>query len=794
MPKRNKSSKKRALQARREGFGPSDPQFRGPTQYTAVVVCGFLLLAVAIVFGQTVHHAFIKFDDPQYVYENPHVISGLTAEGIAWAFTTSHASNWHPLTWLSHMLDCQIYGLAPGGHHLTNALLHAATTILLFLVLRRITGEFWPSAFVAAVFAIHPLRVESVAWVSERKDILSGLFFMLTLWAYVNYVRHSFSITRYLAVIVLFALGLMAKPMLVTLPFVLLLLDYWPLGRMMSSTAENRPYSGSWQSERFSIFMRLVMEKVPLLVLAGVSCSITLWAQSKAIAAANEHVSLSLRIGNAAVSYVAYLGQFFYPVGLAVLYPHPGLGLPMWKVAAAILVLMALSGGVIALRRQCPYLLVGWLWYLGMLVPVIGLIQVGLQAMADRYTYLPQIGLSIALTWGVMYIVRSWPYRRWACGIASVLVVTALLGCAWRQTTFWYDGGTLWAHALACTSQNYVAENNLGVILLDSGQVQKAMACIERSLQINPNNAETENNMGSVLVESGRLKEAIEHYQQALRLKPEYPDGHYNLGIALVKAGSLKEAIKQFQEALRLNPDYYEALYNIGFTMEKLGQPNEAIKYYQQALRLNPNYPDAQKNLGISLLNAGRLQEAIEYYQQVLRIKSDFTEVRNNLGLALADAGRLQEAIEQFQLAIRLKPDYINSYNNLGNTLAKANKPQEAIEQFQQAIRLKPDYINSYNNLGNTLAKINKPQEAIEQFQQALRLKPDFTEAYFNLALAYATMHQSSEAITSAKKALELARSQGQTSQAKQIEDWLNSYRASPPEPSVTPPTYKIKN
>ena len=352
-----------------------------------------------MVFGQTVRHEFINCDDDQYVYENPQVARGFTAQGIVWAFTHFHSANWHPLTWLSHMLDCQLYGLNhPGGHHLTNVLLHAASAILLFLVLRQMTGDLWPSAFVAALFAIHPLHVESVAWVAERKDVLSGLFFMLTLAAYVGYARRPFSLLRYLLVTVLFALGLMAKPMLVTLPFVLLLLDYWPLGRIGAAVPQS-PQQARLPRQSSLALRRVLLEKLPWLVLTAASCVVTRFAQQTALVS-TERLPLPSRIANALVSYVAYLGQFFYPVGLAVLYPYPQSTLPIWKIVGALLLLVGISLAVLACRRKCPYLLVGWLWYLGMLVPVIGLVQVGDQSMADRYTYLTQIGLYIALAWG----------------------------------------------------------------------------------------------------------------------------------------------------------------------------------------------------------------------------------------------------------------------------------------------------------------------------------------------------------------------------------------------------------
>ena len=410
--------------------GPRNP-------YTVLVVCSLLLLAVALVFGQTLRFDFVNYDDNDYVYGNPHVAHGLTARGMTWAFATGHASNWHPLTWLSHMVDCQLYGLKwPGGHHLTNVLLHAASTIILFLVLREMTGQLWPSAFVAALFAIHPLHVESVAWVAERKDVLSGLFFMLTLAAYVRYARRPFSLGRYLLVAALFALGLMAKPMLVTLPFVLLLLDYWPLGRFSPRIAvDGRTENGRG---RLSIAMPLLLEKLPLLSLAAISCVVTVWAQRGAVSSLDV-VPFSSRVANAAISYTAYLGQLFHPIGLAVFYPHPKNNVPIGEVFGAFLLMAGIFAAVIASRRKCPYLLVGWLWYVGTLVPVIGLMQVGAQARADRYTYLTQIGLYIAIAWGVSQLSSVWPHRRWVCGATSALVMVLLAICAWGQASYWCD-------------------------------------------------------------------------------------------------------------------------------------------------------------------------------------------------------------------------------------------------------------------------------------------------------------------------------------------------------------------
>jgi len=398
---------------------------------TAAVVCGALVLAVAAVFGQTLGFDFVDLDDPEYVYENVELQRGLTADGVLWAFTTTQSGNWHPLTWLSLTADYALYGLNPRGYHLTNVLLHAASAVLLFLVLRRMTGDLWPSAFTAAVFAVHPLHVESVAWVAERKDVLSGLFFMATLAAYAGYAGRPFSFLRYASVIILFALGLMAKPMLVTLPFVLLLLDYWPLRRI------------AWRS---------VLEKLPLLALSAASCVVTYLVQGVSLQPLQ--VPFDLRVQNALVSYAAYMRQSFCPCNLAAFYAYPLGGVPTWKVVGAWLLLVGVTGWAAARRRQCPWAPVGWFWFLGMLVPVIGLVQVGQQAMADRYAYLPQIGLTIVVAWGAKRAAALHPRCAPALAVAGVSAVLALGASAWRQTTHWRDQDALRGRIARCTADD----------------------------------------------------------------------------------------------------------------------------------------------------------------------------------------------------------------------------------------------------------------------------------------------------------------------------------------------------
>ena len=581
-------------------------ELRTVSRCAVFAVCGFLLLAVALVFGQTVRHGFVNFDDKGYVYENPDLARGLTVDGIAWAFTTTKACNWHPLTWLSYFIDYRVCGLKPWGYHLSNVLLHAVNAILLLLVLWRITGEFWPSAFVAAVFAIHPLRAESVAWVSERKDLLSGLFFMLTLGAYASYVRRPFSWLRYLAVVALFALGLMAKPMLVTLPLVLLILDYWPLGRM-------------------KLGWRVLVEKLPLLALSAASCVATSIAQREAIAPL-DFIPFSARLANAFISYVAYVSHLFYPVGLAVLYPHQGSRLPDWQVIVALLLLVCISVGVAAWRRKCPYLLVGWCWYLGMLVPVIGLVQVGLQSMADRYTYLPQIGLVIGVAWGTKQVLRSWRYRNWLLAITSVLVVAALMGCAWQQASYWCDGESLWRHAIASTLPNAVAQNNLGGILARSGRPDEAIVHYRKALEIKPDYAEAYNNYGVILGQDGRLDEAIAHLKKALELKPDYPDARDNLDVIQSQREELVKGLADRRKLLRSRPDDVALLSSIAWVLATV--PNDsirdgakAVEFAQRAEKLTDGRePAILDTLAAAQAETGRFAEAVQTARKALEL------------------------------------------------------------------------------------------------------------------------------------------------------------------------------
>lgn len=623
-------------------MGSSSPAEATPPRGWLVAICLSLALAVWVVFGQTTRHEFVNFDDDVYVYENEIVAQGLTGRGFVWALTHAHGANWHPLTTLSHMLDCQLFGLNPTGHHLVNVLLHGATVVLLFLLLRNLTGDTWKSAFVAAVFGLHPLRVESVAWLAERKDVLSGLFFVLTVAAYVRYARKPFAPAAYALVVALLALGLLCKPMLVTVPFVLLLLDYWPLARLQDGAGRPATTIG-----------RLLAEKIPLLLLSAAACVITMLVQKDVVQMAPPW-GLPIRVGNAAVSYFAYAGQMIWPSGLGVLYPHPGDRLPGWWAGLSILGLLIISVAAAVAWRKRPYLIVGWLWYLGMLVPVIGLVQVGIQARADRYTYLPQIGLYVATVWWAASLGSSWRQGRIWLRTAAAVILAVLIVTARAQTTHWRDSISLWSHTLACTTNNPSAHLNLGRGLSTEGRLAEAIQQYERALQLDPNYAEARISLGAALLLQGRLVEAILNCELALKQQPASPAAHYNLGTALATQGKFKEAIPHFERAVQLKPDYAAAHVNLGNALGREGRLREAIQQFERAVQLKPDNAENHISLGNALGRDGRMNEAIPHFERALRLKPQSAEAHCGFGSALAAQGKTNEAIQRFQQALEL--------------------------------------------------------------------------------------------------------------------------------------------
>ena len=644
-----------------------------------------MLVAVTLaVYGRTLGDEFVNCDDGTNVYENPAVINGLTETGLREAFTKPCNGNWAPLTVISHMLDCQLFGLRAGGHHFTNVLLHTASVLLLFLVLRQMTGAVWPSAFVAAVFAVHPLHVESVAWVSERKDVLSGLFFMLTLWAYVKYVselkvrpplfqgksgaaaQSSKFKAHYALTLVFFALGLMSKAMLVTMPFVLLLLDYWPLGRSPRPKVQNPK---SEPQENAVPWSRLVMEKLPLCVLSAAACFAAYAAQGGSVQSLVV-IPTGLRLENALVSCAVYIGEMFAPAGLAAFYPYPINGLPTGAILVAAAVVGGVTVAVLRWRRSAPYVLVGWLWYLVMLVPVIGLVQVGGQSRADRYTYLPQIGLYIALVWLAVSLVRGWKYRGVVLSSVAVVVVAALGAATYAQAGYWHDSVKLWEHTLACVPRNGVACNNLGAIALQEGRTDEALSYFERAAEFWPDSGDVFCNLGTTLLRERRVDEAIAAYQRAIGLEPGKAVYYGDLGTAMLQEGRLDDAVANFEKSLALQPGNVDVINNLGVVLFHEGRFDEAIAQIINVLRSKPHDRVAQRNLaGIAWVlaaspdtSARNGAKAVELAQTADRLADGGdAAIASVLAGAYAEAGRYPEAVSTAQRAMQLATTQTNA-------------------------------------------------------------------------------------------------------------------------------------
>jgi protein O-mannosyl-transferase len=631
-----------------------------------ICICLFLVAISLVVFGQTTGHDFVNFDDDLYVYNTPAIQSGLTLKGITAAFINPHARNWHPLTTLSHMLDCQLYGLKAGGHHATNVILHTIAVLLLFWVLRQMTDAIWKSAIVAALFAVHPLHVESVAWVSERKDVLSAVFFFLMLGAYSRYARTP-SISRYLAVALLYAAGLMAKPMLVSAPIVLLLLDYWPLRRFEQRFLPTGKSKISERDNQRHAIRRVFLEKIPLFVLAAVAGIITFVLQKRATGAIPP-LPLLWRLENAVTSYVIYAWKTLWPAHLAVFYPHPNDTLAFGQVAGAMVFLVAVTAAAIVCRSRRPYLLTGWFWYLVMLVPVIGLVQVGEQGYADRYTYLPHIGLFMVMVWfaGDVVTVRR---SRLRLAVTSAIAVLIILGLAWVafiQASYWRNSETLWTHALAVTSDNDVAHNNLGYLCADRGDMDKALSHFESAARIRSGkrdphydlaSAFVQMNLGDALARKGRSDEAMVHYQEAIRLQPNYGDAYYNRGSVLFAQGRIDEAIADWEKALQIQPNDADAHTGLGNAFLQKGSPRDAIAHYETALALAPEDPHSRNNIAWVLATASDASirdgaRALGVAQQAVQLSAG-REPRflRTLAAAYAESGRFSEALAVAQQA-----------------------------------------------------------------------------------------------------------------------------------------------
>ena len=726
-----------------------------------------LLPATAfMVFWQLNRCDFINYDDPAYVTENIHIRNGMTTEAVRWAFTTGYASNWHPVTWMSHMLDVQLFGLNPRGHHLTNLLLHIANTLLLFFVFNRMTKAPWKSTFVAALFALHPLHVESVAWVAERKDVLSTFFWMLTIVAYIHYVAHR-RLHNYLSVLIFFGLGLMAKPMVVTLPFVLLLLDYWPLGRLQgagsgehgagsakqTSSRAQEPLSANKRKSRKKLtdqsiappsvpvtpevfspgprhpgsvqsgasvpssppsFLRppssvnthhssfiihhssalrpLLLEKIPLFALAAFSCIVTFIAQQKGGAVKSIEVfPFSVRIANALVSYVIYIEQTLWPHNLAVFYPHPGLW-PLWRVLGSGLLLIGVTFIAIWKARRVPCLAFGWLWFTGTLVPVIGIVQVGRQALADRYTYIPLIGLFIMAAWGIPELLKKWRAthlsRKEKLFASSALVLISLFIVTWVQVGYWRDSLILYDHALRVTGPNDTIHYSRGLAYATLGDYRQAIEDYDEAIAINPEAAEAYNNRGGVYSKLGNNRQAISDYDRAIQIYPKSIIAYYNRGEAYGKLGNYRQAISDYDRAIEIDPQDAEIYNNRGLAYGELGDQKQAVSDYDRAMEIRPRYADAYNNRGVAYGVLGNFRQAIEDFDVAVDVDSEHADPYYNRGVAYGQLGNYGKAIENYDKAIDLDPGSAKAHFNRGLALAKIGRDEQAIEDLKRAAKL----------------------------------------------------------------------------------------------------------
>lgn len=643
--------------------------------FKILLLCVLLVLLGLAAYEPVRHNGFVDYDDEDYVTKNSIVLNGLTKEGLRWAFVeTDRTANWHPLTWLSHMLDVELFGVDAFGHHLVSLLFHLLTALLLFWILTKLTGSVWRSFLVAALFALHPLRVESVAWAAERKDVLSGFFWMLTIAAYVWYAAKP-RMWRYVLTILCFILGLMSKPMLVTLPFVLLLLDYWPLERFSLS-----------QGRRL---IRLTVEKIPFFLLSAASCFVTYIVQQHAGAMLRgQQYSLVVRLSNAAVAYWQYIGKLFYPVKLAVLYPHPGGTLAPWQSIAALVALLIVTAAALLLAPRKRYLPVGWFWYLGTLVPVIGLVQVGSQAIADRYTYLPFVGLGIILIWGLADVVRRLPYRAFVAAALAVLTIALMVMLTRHQVTCWKDTVSLYTHTLAVTQNNFVIHGNLGAALQEKGDAAGAVEQLSKALAIKPDYVGAMNNLGMALRDLGRMDEALAQWQKALQVDPLNPNVNMNMGLTLAIQQRYEAALPFLQTVVQTNPQFPNACFILGEIYSRMGNYDSACEYFSRAIQLQPDNVAALNTLAQLYVQQNRIPEAVACWNSVLAFQPGDITARQNLGYAMLQTGQYPAAIEHYLAASGLDPTRADLLSQLAACYAAAGDTVRAVVTAEKALTL----------------------------------------------------------------------------------------------------------
>jgi tetratricopeptide (TPR) repeat protein len=766
-----------------EPFTTATPSWR-----QSLLVCLALLAAVLAVYGRTCGRdfTFVNVDDDEYVTDNPHVQEGITLGSLKWALTALHAYNWHPLTWMSLQLDYQLYGLSSAGFHFTNVLLHAANTVLLFWLLQRMTGAVWCSAAVAAFFGVHPAHVESVAWVTERKDVLSTLFWLLTMAAYAWYAERP-GWGRYLLVLLALALGLMAKPMLVTLPAVLLLLDVWPLRRWPHDKAVPTRYAPA-------SFGRLLLEKLPLVLIVAAMIPLTLQAQQGAIRTLDQ-LPLSLRVSNALVSYVKYLGLMLWPSGLAIYYPHPFRAFPLWQPVLAALLIVVLTAAVCWNWRRRPYLAVGWFWYMGTMVPVIGLVQVGTHELADRYTYVPSIGWSLFVVWGIAEFAARRHVPRPALVALAGGALAVCLALTWRQVGYWKNSETLWTRDLAVARECAIAQDNLGIALMyQKDRLREARDHLRRALQLGGNTPWTHGNLARVEEQLGELNEAAKHYQLAMQTEFEAEKVEqtrekslFGLGRVRERQGRFREAQEHFAAVLAINPSYAGARVGLAGALEEQGQFAEAQRHYEEALRLEPNSPELFNHLGRVLQRQQQLDESLAYFDRALQLHPDSADTWNNKGVALEQLGRLEEARQCYRRSVELNPEQLLFHCNLAHALEESGHHEEASAEYAAAFRLYPSWPQAALQEAWNLA--TRPEARQRNGRQALRIAKQACQAtnfalpqgLDVLAAAYAERGQFADAAKWQRQALKLLPDDLPAEVRKGVEERLHLYESRKP-------------
>jgi protein O-mannosyl-transferase len=793
------------------------PDLPRPSRLLTAAICLVLALAAVAVYAQVFRYGFVQYDDGAYVFDNAMVKGGPTADNVRWAFTTFNSANWHPLAWLSLMLDCRLFGPNPHALHATNVVFHIAAALLIFLAFARMTRRPFLSALVAGIFAVHPAHVESVAWISERKDVLSAFFAALALLLYARYAERP-SLLRYLPMALAFALGLMAKSMLVTLPLVFLLVDLWPLGRLQ-------------MPPRWKTLKALLIEKTPLLALTACVCVLTYLAQHRGGAVSDlVRLPFSQRLGNVSIAYATYVGNALWPAGLGVMYPI--LVRPATDAIMALMLLAVLTAGVLFVAPTRPYILVGWLWFLGMLVPVIGLVQVGAQLMADRYTYLPFVGLSFGAVWLVADLCAGSQTLRRAAVVLGVAVFAVLGVLAFRQASYWQSSETLFTHTIAVTCPNPIMHTTLGYVYDKAGRRDDAVAEYRKALAIlpsygdahcalgtilyhqekyddalaeyklalnyEPGLAAAHNQIGAILDHWGRHDEAMEHYKQAVEADPDMADAHANLGLQYYVHGQPADAQKEYLAALALKPDVADTRNSLGVVLEQLGKPEEAKAQYEKAIALKPDYADAHANLahvvlrghvqegansqwvkygyshltkaleldprqyvaladlGVLLASEGKLDEARAKLEASLDVKPDQAEARSNLAFVLTYLGRLDDAVTQCRESLKLEPNSAGAYYNLAIAYSRQNRFADAVSSFHASLRINPSQPQAHSMLAAALMCLGRWDDAVAECNEALKLDPSSVEAHFNLATAYASQGKTSAAAAEYSKVLSL--------------------------------------